>query len=67
MTTPLDERTTKIRPTHLERSAYIYVRQSSPRQVEQHRESGRRQYALVGWATRAGWAKERVVVIDVGR
>ena len=42
----------------------MYVRQSSAYQVEHHRESQRRQYDLVAWATAAGWAKERVVVVD---
>ena len=36
----------KIRPEHRERVAYVYVRQSSPRQVREHQESRRRQYAF---------------------
>jgi len=35
----------KIRPTHLHRTAYVYVRQSSPPHVRCHHESQRRQYA----------------------
>jgi hypothetical protein len=35
----------KIRPTHLHRTAYVYVRQSSHHQVRYHHESQRRQYA----------------------
>ena len=46
----------KIRPEHLRRAAYVYVRQSSPHQVRHHRESQRRQYAL---ADRALQAQER--------
>ena len=60
----MDERRTKIQPQHLERAAYVYVRQSSPRQVIEHRESQRRQYDLVHWAGTAGWTSERIVVID---
>ena len=60
----MDERHTKIQPPHLERAAYVYVRQSSPRQVIEHRESQRRQYDLARWASSAGWPGEQVVVID---
>ena len=58
-----DERS-KIRPTHRQRAAYVYVRQSSPKQVREHVESRRRQYAFVDWAVEADWPRERVVVID---
>jgi excisionase family DNA binding protein len=60
----MDERHTKIQPQHLERAAYVYVRQSSPRQVIEHLESQRRQYDLVNWAGAGGWPSERIVVID---
>jgi len=53
-----------IRRTHLERAAYVYVRQSSLRQVKEHVESGRRQYGRVDWAIEAGWPRERVIVVD---
>jgi len=36
----------KVTQDHLQRKAYLYVRQSSLRQVRVHQESGRRQYAL---------------------
>ena len=52
----------KIRQEHLERSAYVYVRQSSMQQVRNNRESQRRQYDL-GEKAR-GFGFERVVVID---
>lgn len=58
------ERHTKIQAHHLERAAYVYVRQSSPRQVVEHLESGRRQYERVEWAVAAGWSREHIVVID---
>ncbi len=64
MTSSLDDSRSKIRPEHLERAAYVYVRQSSIRQVEQHAEGRRRQYDLVDWIWRVGWPKERVVLID---
>jgi len=55
---------TKIRPSHLNRVAYVYLRQSSPAQVEHNRESTDRQYALVSKATALGWPSDQVVVID---
>jgi DNA invertase Pin-like site-specific DNA recombinase len=54
----------KIKPTHTQRSAFVYIRQSSLSQVEHNRESTARQYALVDRACQLGWSKERVVVID---
>jgi hypothetical protein len=54
----------KIEADHLERMFYVYVRQSSPRQVQEHLESQRRQYELVDWAVAMGWPRERIVVID---
>jgi DNA invertase Pin-like site-specific DNA recombinase/transposase/uncharacterized protein YndB with AHSA1/START domain len=54
----------KIKPNHTQRAAIIYIRQSSPAQVENHRESTARQYALVEKACQLGWAQEQVTVID---
>lgn len=54
----------KIQPHHLERDAYLYVRQSSMRQVLENTESTKRQYALRARATALGWAEGRVIVID---
>ncbi len=53
----------KVQAGHLQRKAYLYVRQSSMRQVLKNTESTRRQYGLrqravaLGWAVRAssGW------------
>ena len=64
MTATMDERNARIQRQHLNRAAYVYVRQSSPRQVIEHLESQRRQYDLVGWATTAGWPAERIVALD---
>ena len=57
-------RSAKIRDCLLDLLAIVYVRQSDPKQVLQHRESRERQYALVDHAVALGWPKERVVVID---
>jgi DNA invertase Pin-like site-specific DNA recombinase len=56
--------TSKIRREHLDRLAMVYVRQSSPQQVLENRESRERQYALAAYARQLGWAAERVIVID---
>src|SRR5262245_21926461 len=56
--------TSKIRDPHLCRLAMVYVRQSTPQQVLENRESRERQYALVQFAQRLGWPAERVVIID---
>ena len=54
----------KITPTHLQRLAYIYVRQSSPKQVAHNKESQQYQYRLQQRAIELGWAADRVRVID---
>ena len=54
----------KVKPSHIHRVAFVYVRQSSPAQVEYHRESTARQYALAEKAGQLGWAQEQVIVID---
>jgi DNA invertase Pin-like site-specific DNA recombinase/uncharacterized protein YndB with AHSA1/START domain len=54
----------KIKPTHLQRCAYVYVRQSTASQVQYNRESTDRQYKLADRALRLGWPKEQVKIID---
>jgi DNA invertase Pin-like site-specific DNA recombinase/predicted DNA-binding transcriptional regulator AlpA len=54
----------KIKPSHTQRAAYVYIRQSSPGQVEHNRESTARQYALADRARQLGWPKQQVVLID---
>jgi excisionase family DNA binding protein len=54
----------KIKPVHLRRTACVYLRQSSPAQVEHNRESTERQYALVTRAGELGWPREQIAVID---
>src|SRR3954469_22001611 len=54
----------KIKTSHLQRAAYVYIRQSTPGQVEHNRESTARQYSLADRAGQLGWSKQQVVVID---
>lgn len=54
----------KVTASHLQRDAYLYVRQSTLRQVFENTESTRRQYALRERAVALGWPIERVIVID---
>jgi DNA invertase Pin-like site-specific DNA recombinase len=54
----------RVRPTHLERQAVVYVRQSSPHQVHHHQESRALQYALRSRAVELGWPASRVRVVD---
>jgi DNA invertase Pin-like site-specific DNA recombinase len=54
----------KLTARHRERLAYIYIRQSTLRQVHQNRESQANQYALVERALALGWVPERIRVID---
>src|ERR1700729_4449760 len=54
----------KIKPSHTQRAALVYIRQSTPGQVEHNRESTARQYALADRACQLGWPKEQVVIID---
>ncbi len=54
----------KIGRHQLDRLAIVYIRQSSPQQVLDHRESRARQYALADYAQALGWPRERILVID---
>jgi DNA invertase Pin-like site-specific DNA recombinase len=54
----------KIQSTHCERLAFVYVRQSTPLQVIENRESTERQYHLRERAVELGWPPSRVEVID---
>lgn len=49
---------------HLSRQAYLYIRQSTLRQVLENTESTKRQYALRQRAVALGWPADEVVVID---
>jgi DNA invertase Pin-like site-specific DNA recombinase len=54
----------KVATTHLERRAFVYVRQSTAMQVHEHVESTKRQYALVDRAVMLGWRRNDVEVVD---
>src|SRR5215469_16449308 len=54
----------KVTAAHLKRSAYLYIRQSTIRQVFENTESTQRQYALQQNAIALGWSQERIIVID---
>lgn len=54
----------KVKASHLKRNAYLYVRQSTLRQVFENTESTQRQYALKQHAVALGWPLERIIVID---
>ncbi len=54
----------KVEARHLKRNAYLYVRQSTPRQVFENIESGKRQYNLRSRAIALGWRPDQVIVID---
>jgi DNA invertase Pin-like site-specific DNA recombinase len=54
----------KVTSSHLERDAYLYIRQSTPRQVLENTESTARQYALGDRAVAQGWSREQIHVID---
>jgi DNA invertase Pin-like site-specific DNA recombinase len=54
----------KIKATHLKRNAYLYIRQSTLRQVIENSESTKRQYALRQKAVTLGWPEDRIIVID---
>lgn len=55
---------TKVTASHLARTAYLYVRQSTLRQVLNNTESTARQYALRQRAVALGWPLEQIVTID---
>jgi len=54
----------KVTDEHLQRKAYLYVRQSSLQQIHANQESTKRQYALQQRAMQLGWRRGRIVIID---
>jgi len=54
----------KIQPLHLQRQAVVYLRQSSPKQVLENRESAVNQRALRECLSAHGWPRHRIEVID---
>src|SRR4249920_2215673 len=54
----------KVKATHLKRNAYLYIRQSTLRQVFENSESTKRQYAMRQKAVALGWPEDRIIVLD---
>lgn len=54
----------KVGASHRQRTAIVYIRQSTLVQVRDHAESTRRQYGLAGEAARLGWPASDIEVID---
>ena len=54
----------KVTAAHLKRNAYLYIRQSTLRQVFQNTESTKQQYSLRDRAVALGWALDRIITID---
>jgi DNA invertase Pin-like site-specific DNA recombinase len=59
------ETASKVSSAHLARSAYLYVRQSTLRQVLTNTESATRQYAPAQRTIALGWQADQVIAIDV--
>jgi DNA invertase Pin-like site-specific DNA recombinase len=57
----------KLQPEHLQRGAYVYVRQSTAQQVRAHREGQQQQYALADRARQLGFARVVIIDEDLGR
>lgn len=55
---------TKVEAGHLKRNAYLYIRQSTLRQVLENTESTERQYALKQRAIALGWSADQIVTVD---
>jgi DNA invertase Pin-like site-specific DNA recombinase len=61
---PIQRSSPKIRPDHLDRPAFVYVRQSTLFQVRENTASTARQYDLVQRAQDLGWSEASITVID---
>ena len=53
-----------VKPCHLQRTAYVYLRQSSPGQVRRNREGQQRQQAMVDHVATLGWPRAQIVLLD---
>src|SRR6266576_4875980 len=60
-----DTASSKVTAAHLSRTALLYVRQSTLKQVINNTESAIRQYDLRGRAIALGWAAGQITVIDI--
>ena len=54
----------KITPAHLQKKAYVYIRQSTLSQVLHHQESTQRQYCATEKALSLGWCESQLRVLD---
>jgi len=54
----------KVEPRHLQKPAYVYVRQSTMAQVRHNQESTERQYALQNKACDLGWPTSMTRILD---
>ena len=54
----------KIVKSHLQRNAYLYIRQSSLQQMTHNTESTARQYRFRDRASALGWQSDQILVID---
>ena len=57
----------KITAEHLQRKAFVYIRQSTPDQLAHNHESRRRQYGLADRAKQLGWSSVEIIDDDLGR
>ena len=55
----------KVTASHLARNAYLYIRQSTLKQVLHNTESAIRQYDLRGKAIALGWPAAQIITIDI--
>jgi DNA invertase Pin-like site-specific DNA recombinase len=53
-----------IKPHHLQRTSFVYLRQSSPGQVRNNREGRLRQQAMVDHVATLGWTQSQIVLLD---
>jgi DNA invertase Pin-like site-specific DNA recombinase len=60
-----DTASSKVTAAHLSKTALLYVRQSTLKQVLNNTESAIRQYDLRGRAVALGWAGDQITVIDI--
>lgn len=54
----------KVQDEHREKTAYVYLRQSTMGQVRHHQESTERQYALKDKALNLGWTQDKIQIVD---
>lgn len=53
-----------LKPHHLQRDAFVYLRQSSPGQIRKNREGRQRQQAMVDHVATLGWPRPQIILLD---